>query len=68
VRAWKVRLELQCKCAQPIDAFIVPVGRWSDGRAAPVMSDYFILMRHEVGCFDGEVKGFNHGGTQRFTG
>src|SRR5450755_2246078 len=41
---------------------VYPAGRWSDGRAAPVMSDHFILMRHEVGCFDGEVKGFNHGG------
>src|SRR4029077_6420651 len=27
----------QFKGAQPIDVFIVPVGRWSDGSAAPVM-------------------------------
>jgi hypothetical protein len=32
-----VMLNPQCKGAQPIDVFIVPVGRWSDGSAAPVM-------------------------------
>jgi hypothetical protein len=32
-----VRLNPQFKGAQPIDVFIVPVGRWSDGSAAPVM-------------------------------
>ena len=32
-----VMLIPQFKDAQPIDVFIVPVGRWSDGSAAPVM-------------------------------
>src|SRR5579864_9652228 len=32
-----VMLNQQFKGAQPIDVFIVPVGRWSDGTAAPVM-------------------------------
>jgi hypothetical protein len=32
-----VMLISQFKGAQPIDVFIVPVGRWSDGTAAPVM-------------------------------
>ena len=32
-----VMLNPQFKGAQPIDVFIVPVGRWSDGSAAPVM-------------------------------
>lgn len=32
-----VMLTPQFKGAQPIDVFIVPVGRWSDGTAAPVM-------------------------------
>jgi hypothetical protein len=27
----------QFKGAQPIDVFVVPVGRWSDGTPAPVM-------------------------------
>ena len=43
-RAWgadlpksPVMLNPQFKGAQPIDVFIVPVGRWSDGSAAPVM-------------------------------
>jgi hypothetical protein len=30
-------LNQQFKGAQPIDVFIVPVGKWSDGTAAPVM-------------------------------
>ena len=32
-----VMLNPQFKNAQPIDVFVVPVGRWSDGSAAPVM-------------------------------
>jgi hypothetical protein len=32
-----VMLIPQFKGAQPIDVFIVPVGRWLDGSAAPVM-------------------------------
>jgi hypothetical protein len=32
-----VALNPQFKGVQPIDVFIVPVGRWSDGTAAPVM-------------------------------
>jgi len=32
-----VMLSPQFKGAQPIDVFVVPVGRWSDGSAAPVM-------------------------------
>ena len=43
-RAWgadlpksPIMLIPQFKGAQPIDVFIVPVGRWSDGSAAPVM-------------------------------
>ena len=32
-----VMLNPQFKGAEPIDVFIVPVGRWSDGSAAPVM-------------------------------
>jgi hypothetical protein len=32
-----VMLNPQFKGAQPIDVFIVPVGRWSDGSAAPAM-------------------------------
>ena len=32
-----VMLNPQFKGAQPIDMFIVPMGRWSDGSAAPVM-------------------------------
>jgi len=32
-----VMLNPQFKGAQPINVFIVPVGRWSDGTAAPVM-------------------------------
>lgn len=32
-----VMLIQQFKGAQPIDVFIVPVGRWSDGTPAPVM-------------------------------
>src|SRR5580700_11124176 len=32
-----VMLTPQSKDAPPIDVFIVPVGRWSDGTAAPVM-------------------------------
>jgi hypothetical protein len=32
-----VMLIPQFKGVQPIDVFIVPVGRWSDGSAAPVM-------------------------------
>jgi len=32
-----VMLNPQFKGAQPIDVFVVPVGRWSDGSAAPVM-------------------------------
>jgi hypothetical protein len=32
-----VMLIPQFKGAQPIDVFVVPVGRWSDGSAAPVM-------------------------------
>ena len=32
-----VMLIPQFKGAQPIDVFIVPVGRWSDGSAVPVM-------------------------------
>jgi hypothetical protein len=30
------------KGAQPIDVFIVPVGRWSDGSPAPVASGLFV--------------------------
>src|SRR5580693_6921408 len=37
-----VMLIPQFKGAQPIDVFIVPMGRWSDGSAAPVMLDPFI--------------------------
>jgi len=33
----RVRLTPQFKDAPPIDVFIVPVGRWSDGAPAPVM-------------------------------
>jgi hypothetical protein len=25
-----------------LDVFVVPVGKWSDGSAAPVMQDHFI--------------------------
>jgi len=32
-----VMLNPQFKGAQPIDVFVVPVGRWSDGSVAPVM-------------------------------
>ena len=32
-----VMLNPQFKGAQPIDVFVVPVGKWSDGKAAPVM-------------------------------
>jgi hypothetical protein len=32
-----VMLNPQFKGTQPIDVFVVPVGRWSDGSAAPVM-------------------------------
>ena len=32
-----VMLIPQFKGAQPVDVFIVPVGRWSDGSAAPAM-------------------------------
>ena len=32
-----VMLNPQFKGVQPIDVFVVPVGRWSDGAAAPVM-------------------------------
>jgi hypothetical protein len=32
-----VMLNPQFKGAEPIDVFVVPVGRWSDGTAAPVM-------------------------------
>jgi len=32
-----VMLNPQFKAAQPINVFIVPVGRWSDGTASPVM-------------------------------
>jgi hypothetical protein len=32
-----VTLNPQFKGVQPIDVFVVPVGRWSDGSAAPVM-------------------------------
>jgi hypothetical protein len=32
-----VMLNPQFKGAQPIDVFVVPVGRWSDGASAPVM-------------------------------
>jgi len=32
-----VMLNPQFKGAQPIDVFVVPVGRWSDGTSAPVM-------------------------------
>lgn len=32
-----VSLNPQFKGVQPIDVFVVPVGRWSDGSAAPVM-------------------------------
>ena len=32
-----VMLIQQFKGAQPIDVFIVPVGKWSDGTAAPGM-------------------------------
>jgi len=32
-----VMLNPQFKGAQPIDVFVVPVGKWSDGTAAPVM-------------------------------
>jgi hypothetical protein len=32
-----VMLNPQFKGAQPSDVFIVPMGRWSDGSAAPVM-------------------------------
>jgi hypothetical protein len=32
-----VLLNPQFKGVQPIDVFVVPVGRWSDGSAAPVM-------------------------------
>lgn len=32
-----VMLNPQFKGVQPIDVFVVPVGRWSDGTAAPVM-------------------------------
>jgi hypothetical protein len=32
-----VLLNPQFKGAQPIDVFVVPVGRWSDGTSAPVM-------------------------------
>jgi len=32
-----VILNAQFKGAQPIDVFVVPVGKWSDGSAAPVM-------------------------------
>lgn len=32
-----VMLNPQFKGAQPIDVFVVPVGRWSDGTPAPVM-------------------------------
>jgi hypothetical protein len=32
-----VMLNPQFKGTEPIDVFIVPVGRWSDGTAAPVM-------------------------------
>ena len=32
-----VMLNPQFKGAEPIDVFVIPVGRWSDGTAAPVM-------------------------------
>jgi len=32
-----VMLNPQFKGAEPIDVFVVAVGRWSDGSAAPVM-------------------------------
>jgi hypothetical protein len=32
-----VMLNPQFKGAQPVDVFVVPVGRWSDGSSAPVM-------------------------------
>ncbi|MGH9684285.1 MAG: hypothetical protein ACRD4S_11840 [Candidatus Acidiferrales bacterium] len=32
-----VMLNPQFKGAHPIDMFMIPVGRWSDGSAAPVM-------------------------------
>jgi hypothetical protein len=32
-----VMLNPQFKGAEPIDVFVVPVGRWSDGTPAPVM-------------------------------
>jgi hypothetical protein len=32
-----VMLIPQFKGAEPIDVFIVPVGKWSDGSTAPVM-------------------------------
>jgi hypothetical protein len=35
-------LDPRFKGAQPIDVFVVPVGRWSDGSAAPVMEEHFI--------------------------
>jgi hypothetical protein len=38
-----VMLNPQFKGAQPIDVFVVLVGTWSDGSAAPVMSDHFHL-------------------------
>ncbi len=37
-----VMLNPQFKGAQPIEVLVVPVGRWSDGSAAPVMQDHFI--------------------------
>jgi hypothetical protein len=36
-----VMLNLQFKGAQPIDVFVVPMGRRSDRSAAPVMYDHF---------------------------
>jgi hypothetical protein len=32
-----VMLNPQFKGVQPIDVFVVPVGKWSDGTVAPVM-------------------------------
>jgi hypothetical protein len=36
------KLPVMLKGAQPIDVFIVPVGRWSDGSPAPVASGLFV--------------------------
>ena len=48
-----VMLNPQFKGAQPIDVFVVPVGRWSDGTPAPVMWRFFI---GKAPSFAGELR------------